>query len=97
MEVYYNSGQFGHTLTYLLPYFSDSFSFYEKLGEFYEEKGYSEISHSRMRRYDQILLEFLSEETEIQAKEAAEYMLYDLYLRERLKKRHFFCPRSETI
>ena len=91
VEVYYNSGQFGHTLAYLLPYFPDPFSFYEKLGEFYEEKGYSEISHSRMRRYE-ILLEFLSEETEIQAKEAAEYMLYDLYLRERLKKRPSFAP-----
>lgn len=44
-----------------------------------------------MRRYE-ILLEFLSEETEIQAKEAAEYMLYDLYLRERLKKRPSFAP-----
>ena len=91
VEVYYNSGQFGHTLAYLLPYFPDPFSFYEKLGQFYEEKGYSEISHSRMRRYE-ILLEFLGEKTEIQVKEAAEYMLYDLYLRERLKKRPSFAP-----
>ena len=91
VEVYYNSGQFGHTLAYLLPYFPDPFSFYEKLGQFYEEKGYSEISHSRMRRYE-ILLEFLREKTEIQVKEAAEYMLYDLYLRERLKKRPSFAP-----
>ena len=91
VEVYYNSGQFGHTLAYLLPYFPDPFSFYEKLGQFYEEKGYSEIFHSRMRRYE-ILLEFLREKTEIQVKEAAEYMLYDLYLRERLKKRPSFAP-----
>ena len=89
VEVYYNSGQFQNTLEYLVPQFEDAFIFYEKLGTFYEEKGYSEISHSRMRRYE-ILLEFLKEETQIDAETAAQYMLYDLYLRERLKKRPSF-------
>lgn len=89
VEVYYNSGQFQNTLEYLVPQFEDAFIFYEKLGAFYEEKGYSEISHSRMRRYE-ILLEFLKEETQIDAETAAQYMLYDLYLRERLKKRPSF-------
>ena len=89
VEVYYNSGQFQNTLEYLVPQFEDAFIFYEKLGTFYEEKGYSEISHSRMRRYG-ILLEFLKEETQIDAETAAQYMLYDLYLRERLKKRPSF-------
>ena len=46
VEVYYNSGQFQNTLEYLEPQFEDAFIFYEKLGTFYEEKGYSEISHS---------------------------------------------------
>ncbi len=50
VEVYYNSGQFWHTLEYLVPFEKDAFTFYEKLGSFYEKKGYSEISHSRMRR-----------------------------------------------
>lgn len=89
VEVYYNSGQFQNTLEYLVPQFEDAFIFYEKLGTFYEEKGYSEISHSRMCRYE-ILLEFLKEETQIDAETAAQYMLYDLYLRERLKKRPSF-------
>lgn len=89
VEVYYNSGQFQNTLEYLVPQFEDAFIFYEKLGTFYEEKGYSEISHSRMHRYE-ILLEFLKEETQIDAETAAQYMLYDLYLRERLKKRPSF-------
>ena len=91
VEVYYNSGQFGHTLEYLVPFFEDAFTFYEQLGAFYEKKGYSEISHSRMRRYE-ILLEFLREETEVPVKEAAQKMLYDLYLREKLKKRPVFAP-----
>ena len=89
VEVYYNSGQFWHTLEYLVPFEKDTFTFYEKLGSFYEKKGYSEISHSRMRRYE-ILLEYLKEETDVSAEVAAQKMLYDLYLREKLKKRPAF-------
>lgn len=89
VEVYYNSGQFWHTLEYLVPFEKDAFTFYEKLGSFYEKKGYSEISHSRMRRYE-ILLEYLKEETDVSAEVAAQKMLYDLYLREKLKKRPAF-------
>lgn len=95
VEVYYNSGQFQNTLEYLVSQFEDAFIFYEKLGAFYEEKGYSEISHSRMRRYE-ILLEFLKEETQIDAETAAQYMLYDLYLRERLKKRPSFAADQKA-
>ena len=91
VEVYYNSGQFWHTLEYLVPFEKDAFTFYEKLGSFYEKKGYSEISHSRMRRYE-ILLEYLQEETDVPAEVAAQKMLYDLYLREKLKKRPAFAP-----
>ena len=91
VEVYYNSGQFWHTLEYLVPFEKDAFTFYEKLGSFYEKKGYSEISHSRMRRYE-ILLEYLKEETDVPTEVATQKMLYDLYLREKLKKRPVFAP-----
>ena len=91
VEVYYNSGQFWHTLEYLVPLEKDAFTFYEKLGSFYEKKGYSEISHSRMRRYE-ILLEYLKEETDVPTEVATQKMLYDLYLREKLKKRPVFAP-----
>ena len=89
VEVYYNSGQFQHTLEYLVPLAKDAFTFYESLGAFYEKKGYSEISHSRMRRYE-ILLEYLQEETDVSVEKASQKMLYDLYLREKLKKRPSF-------
>ena len=94
VEVYYNSGQFWHTLEYLVPFEKDAFTFYEKLGSFYEKKGYSEISHSRMRRYE-ILLEYLQEETDVPTEVAAQKMLYDLYLREKLKKRPVFAPNQK--
>ena len=95
VEVYYNSGQFQHTLEYLVPLAKDAFTFYESLGAFYEKKGYSEISHSRMRRYE-ILLEYLQEETDASVEKASQRMLYDLYLREKLKKRPSFAPDQKV-
>jgi radical SAM superfamily enzyme YgiQ (UPF0313 family) len=95
VEVYYNSGQFQHTLEYLVPLAKDVFTFYESLGAFYEKKGYSEISHSRMRRYE-ILLEYLQEETDVSVEKASQKMLYDLYLREKLKKRPSFAPDQKV-
>lgn len=89
VEVYYNSGQFQNTLNWLVSAWSSPFDFYESLGEFYEEKGYGEISHSRIRRYE-ILLEFIREKTSFSESLASQYMIYDLYLREKLKKRPSF-------
>ena len=97
VEVYYNSGQFQNTLDYVETLFTDPFTLYEKLGEFYEKKGYTEISHSRMRRYE-IFLEFAEEELgkvssaqgTTQCEKIADCMVYDLYLRENLKSHPSF-------
>ena len=89
VEVYYNSGQFKNTLVFLEKYFDDPFRMYEALGRFYEKKGYSEISHSRMRRYE-ILMEFAGEQKEIPLEALSDVMLLDLYLRENLKSRPSF-------
>lgn len=89
VEVYYNSGQFQNTLEYLEKFFPDAFSIYERLGSFYMEKGYGDISHTRMRRYE-ILLEFLEDMPEISVNQVKDQMVYDLYLRENLKSRPGF-------
>ena len=95
VEVYYNSGQFQNTLALVEPAFKDPFTMFEKLGQFYEKKGYTEISHSRMRRYE-IFLEFMKEEIligevrEITWEMVADRMVYDLYLRENLKSHPSF-------
>ena len=89
VEVYYNSGQFRKTLSWIETFYQEMFSFYESLGAYYEEKGYEEISHSRLRRYE-ILLEFLKERTQLPVNTASQHMVYDLYLREKLKKRPVF-------
>ena len=89
VEVYYNSGQFQNTLEYLEGFFPDAFSIYERLGNFYMEKGYGDVSHTRMRRYE-ILLEFLENVPEISQDRVKDRMVYDLYLRENLKSRPGF-------
>ena len=65
-------------------FFQDAFSIYERLGSFYMEKGYGDVSHTRMRRYE-ILLEFLEDVPEISMDQVKDQMVYDLYLRENLK------------
>ncbi|MBQ2800066.1 MAG: B12-binding domain-containing radical SAM protein [Lachnospiraceae bacterium] len=95
VEVYYNSMQFVRTMESLLPFFENAFSMYECLGDYYEEKGLFELSHSRMARYE-ILLNFVQEKLKPERPEAQqeiiisclkECLLYDLYLRENLKNR----------
>ena len=89
VEVYYNSGQFQKTLEYAESFFTDAFSIYEGLGIFYMEKGYGDVSHTRMRRYE-ILLEYLETVPGISRAEVADRMILDLYLRENLKSRPGF-------
>lgn len=89
VEVYYNSGQFQNTLEYVESFFPDAFSFYEQLGMFYEEKGYGNVSHTRMRRYE-IFLEFVENISGISMEDVCDRMVMDLYLRENLKSRPAF-------
>ena len=96
VEVYYNSGQFQNTLEYLEGFFPDALSIYERLGNFYMEKGYGDVSHTRMRRYE-ILLEFLENVPEISQDRAKDRMVYDLYLRENLKSRPGFAKDQKPF
>ena len=96
VEVYYNSGQFQNTLEYLEKFFPDAFSIYERLGSFYMEKGYGDVSHTRMRRYE-ILLEFLEDMPEISVDQVKDQMVYDLYLRENLKSRPGFARDQKSF
>ena len=65
-EVYYNSGQFSHTLEVLEKEFPDAFTMYEAFADFYEQKGYFAVSHARISRYE-ILREFLQEKEDRKA------------------------------
>ena len=95
LELYYNSKQFVHSLRFLSHFFSSSFAMYEALAAYYEEKGYDARSLNRLNR-SEILEQFVCEEskvlalTEEQKKVFRELLLYDLYLREKLKSRPAF-------
>ncbi len=71
VEVYYNSGQFIHTIMYLEHFFKTPFDLYQALGEFYEKNGLFQVNHNRMRRYE-ILLDFVRESFKNPIKEANE-------------------------
>jgi len=86
VEIYYNSAQFEKTIKQVIRLFSSPFLFYQELGDFYERQGYTKVAHARGRRYD-ILLEFLSEREQLNLAYYQELMLFDLYAREKLKKR----------
>ena len=86
VEVYYNSSQFIRTVSAMERLFPDAFSMYEALADFYHERGYQGISHTRIRRYE-ILLEYLEERQRANMEYFRELMLFDLYARENLKTR----------
>lgn len=89
VEVYYNSGQFTHTLTHLRKAFLAPFAMYEALGEYYEEKGLYLVSHSRVSRYE-ILLDFARCYDPDREDFYRELLVFDLYLRENMKNRPEF-------
>lgn len=93
VEVYYNSGQFANGITYLEHFFDTPFDMYKELGDYYERKNLHNISHSRLKRYD-ILLCYFRETRSENAEGFQEILLYDLYLREKLKSRPSFAKEN---
>lgn len=91
VEVYYNSGQFTHTIRQMEHEFPSAFSMYRTLGEFYEQQGYDKVKHTRIARYE-ILYEFLCQYRGRKETLALyrELLTYDLYLRENVKNRPAF-------
>lgn len=86
VEVYYNSGQFVHSLRYLMHHVSSPFDFYQQLGDYYEERQIVGFVHARIERYN-ILLGFVEDKMPECAEPLRELLVYDLYLRENMKTR----------
>lgn len=89
VEVYYNSGQFVYTLRRLEKEFDSPYQMYYVLGKYYEEHGLHMMSHSRVKRYE-ILLDFIREVSIGHEELYRELLVFDLYLRERVKSRPTF-------
>lgn len=102
VEIYYNSGQFVHTMKLLEEAFPDAFSMYETLGAYYGIHHLYGISHSRLERYE-ILSAFAGEYDGGRKESYREMLTYDLYLRENIKNRPAFAgnpgvtKQEETI
>ncbi len=85
-EVYYNSGQFLHTIRHLAREYGNPFWLYQELGIYYEEHGLFGVSHSQQGRCE-ILLHFLEEKFPDKALLYRELLLLDLWQRENRKSR----------
>ena len=91
VELYYNSGQFVHTLNFLENAFPGPFAMYEALADFYREEGHLAMSPARASRY-QVLLDFAGRRDPRRREVYRELLTYDLYLRENAKSRPGFAP-----
>lgn len=91
VELYYNSGQFTHTLPVLEGMFKSPFSLFESLACFYEEKGYFVNTPARSYRY-QVLLDFAIGIAPDKEELYRELLTFDFYLRENAKSRPVFSP-----
>ena len=89
VEVYYNSRQFTHTIEALEREYTSSFEMYDRLREYYEEKGYGSVQHKRSARYD-ILLSYILYHHPKKVQYYRELLIYDYYLRENAKTRPEF-------
>lgn len=91
LELFYNSGQFRHTLKALEKLFESPYAMFLSLAEFYEEKGFFINSPARNYRYEG-MLEFVESRKvgEKAEKLFRELLTFDLYLREKAKSRPVF-------
>ena len=89
VEVYYNSGQFLYTLRQLEKEFDSPYQMYYELGRYYEIQNLHMVSHSRVKRYE-ILLEFVRTLHTEKEELYRQLLVFDLYLRERVKSRPEF-------
>lgn len=91
LELYYNSGQFCHTLKVLEKLFEDPYAMFLALAEFYEDNGYFTNSPVRSSRYE-VMFGFCRQAAPGTEMENLfrELLTFDYYLRENAKSRPAF-------
>ncbi len=110
VEIYYNSGQFQLTLTYLMHFFSRPWDFFLRFATWMKENGHLGISHNRLQKYS-LLRDFTihtlqnsnvtigvnHDASKSIDRSALDFiLLYDLYLREKVKTRPAWAPDQTT-
>jgi len=89
LEIHYNSGQFLTALNVLENCFNSPFEMYLKLAEYYNKKGYTNPSYTRVTRTE-IFYDFALTIDKVHADIYRDALMHDLYIRERSKKRPGF-------
>ena len=95
VEMYYNSGQYTCTLSYVMPFFESPFDFFEKFAEEYRGKGCHKMNHNRMAKYE-ILRDFLMGQA-VSLPYLDQILLLDMYLRENIKSRPVWAADQSTF
>lgn len=101
LEIYYNSGQFIHTIERLCQFYHSPFALYEELAEYFERQGLFERQLGRPERF-RVLWEFISKQaarlknTLFCETAWSELLVYDYYLRENAKIRPSFAPKQDA-
>lgn len=95
VELYYNSGQFEHTVSVLAGEFSSPFEMYSSLADYYKKNGFMTNTPSRAYRY-QALLDFAVSYAPERKQLYAQLLVFDMYLRENLKSRPAFAADADA-
>lgn len=85
VEDYYNSGRFINGITYLVSLFGSPFKCFEELAEFWTERCYHHLNHSKLAYYD-YLLEFYQHKLGEDDQIFKCLLLFDLCYHEKAKK-----------
>lgn len=97
VEVYYNSDQFEHVLSYVVNMFPSPFQFYEALGGYYKQKDLFGIGFRREMRYvvlrDFCMAWFTKENPLWDLLIFDSLLTFDYYLRENAKNRPSWNPQ----
>ena len=108
VEVYYNSGQFFMSLTYLAHFFETPFDMFAAMAQEYERSADRGKRFGRLERYE-MLKDFGSRIKEAKEASGAQdapvfnveifdaILLYDLYLRENIKSRPAWAPDESRV
>ena len=86
VETFYNSGKALTAVKYAVDILGNPFGFFENLADWWEDKGYMDISHSKMELYARIY-EYFSEQKvfEDDLPVIKELLRYDIYLGDNMK------------
>lgn len=77
VERYYDANNFEHSLEFIIKnFYTDAFSFYEDFADYWDDKGYNKVSHSKNKLY-KILLKYCEDKKYDNLDTITELIRYD--------------------